>query len=52
MIDDAFKLTLDILFPPLPEFEASPPVTFSVDGYSDDLNMWGDKFAKLKIVNG
>ena len=52
MLDDAFKLTLDQLFPPLPsakleqyESAESPPRNggerFPVPGYTDDENMWG-----------
>jgi hypothetical protein len=56
MIDDAFKLTLDIVYPSL-KCEALPePVNvslnieskFKVDGYEDDFNMWGEKFYRLK----
>ena len=49
MLDDAFKLTLDVLYPPLkgdqlPESAQDEVVSnekFSVDGYADDYNMWG-----------
>lgn len=51
MLDDAFKLTLDQLFPPLPSAKLeqygaeSPPrgtgQQFAVPGYKDDENMWG-----------
>ncbi len=36
MINDAFKLTLDLIF--MPEF--SDNVKFSVDNYSDEENMF------------
>ena len=39
MIDDAFKLTLDVLFPPvipMPE----PKKAFPVEGYDDQDNLW------------
>lgn len=49
MLDDAFKLTLDVLYPALkgdqlPESAQDEAVSnekFSVDGYADDYNMWG-----------
>jgi|LauGreDrversion4_2_1035121.scaffolds.fasta_scaffold86003_2 hypothetical protein len=64
MLNDAFKLTLDVLYPPLKGFTApkqadDPGSTvndplqdiasplqekFSVDGYPDEVNMWGDSF--------
>ena len=58
MLDDAFKLTVDHLFPPLapakleqlgvePSTGAQP---FKVPGYSDTENMWGnDPFYILRI---
>lgn len=60
MIDDAFKLTLDVLFPALKgdalpdrddSYEDQPPITeekFSVKGYANDYNMWGDKIYKFR----
>lgn len=50
MINDAFKLTLDSLFPPLPEFVEVRPEScdkFSVDNYADSVNMWGERLLKL-----
>ena len=50
MINDAFKLTLDSLFPPLPEFAEAMPEScdkFSVDNYADSVNMWGERLLKL-----
>ena len=56
MLDDAFKLTLDVVFPPLkgnalPDRDAldidQPAITnekFHVPGYDDEYNMWGVKF--------
>ena len=51
MLDDALKLTLDQLFPPLPtqkleQYGAESPtrgakLAFPVPGYRDDENMWG-----------
>ena len=58
MLDDAFKLTLDVMFPPLSqakiaeangEEEAGPPVAmtrtevFPVPGQPDNENLWGDQ---------
>ena len=45
MIDDAFKLTLDILFPPPKNFygigiESKINKYYTVDGYDDSVNMW------------
>ena len=64
MLNDAFKLTLDVVYPPLKGFTApkqaddlataandalqdiASPLSekFNVDGYPDDVNMWGDSF--------
>jgi len=43
MLDDAFKLTLDVLFPALPHVcEPGPRVQhFKVAGRSDEENLWG-----------
>ena len=57
MLDDAFKLTLDVMFPPKSaaqiaeahEDEAEAPIvsgkaaTFPVDGYTDSENIFGDQ---------
>lgn len=56
MLDDAFKLTLDVVFPPLkgdqlPESAQEEVVSndkFAVDGYADDYNMWGQMFYKFR----
>ena len=53
MLDDAFKLTLDQVYPALradqlPEREWTQE-RFAVDGYADSLNMWGEKFYKLRL---
>lgn len=41
MINDAFKLTIDVIFPPLTQYSIKPsPEVFSVPGYSDKENMW------------
>jgi|APSaa5957512535_1039671.scaffolds.fasta_scaffold247710_1 hypothetical protein len=42
MLDDAFRLTLDVQFPPPRDQDCSEQTigTFSVDGYSDLQNMW------------
>lgn len=38
MLDDAFKLTVDVLFPNYNKQEQAQ--TFKVEGYDDHLNMW------------
>lgn len=57
MIDDAFKLTLDLVFPPLktdnlPERDPLDGLVgegaFEVEGYADEFNMWGDKFYSFR----
>ena len=53
MVNDAFKLTLDPLFPPLPEFAEIKPEScerFSVDNYADSVNLWGERLLKLRCV--
>lgn len=55
MLDDALKLTLDVVFPPLKD-EALPEREnqvvshdkFPVRGYPDDFNMWGESFYKFR----
>lgn len=37
MLDDAFKLTLDRLFPKKNKIDRK---TFKVEGYQDEVNMW------------
>jgi hypothetical protein len=55
MLDDAFKLTLDLIYPQLkgdqlPEREDQfTDDKFVVQGYPDDLNMWGEKFYKFRL---
>lgn len=43
MLDDAFRLTLDVIFPPLPHVSDPGPRVqhFKVPGRSDDENLWG-----------
>ena len=55
MLDDALKLTLDVVFPPLkdedmPERDDCAPSNdkFAVRGYPDDYNMWGESFYKFR----
>lgn len=56
MLDDAFRLTIDKMFPPLrpedcPEQDSETRLTsevFSVDGYDDEQNLWGYKFYKFR----
>jgi len=40
MIDDAFKLTLDVLFPPFYQYTNIKLKSYSVDGYENNENMW------------
>lgn len=40
MLDDAFKLTLDCIFPPLAQHASVSAKKYSVEGYGDDENMW------------
>ena len=46
MLDDAFKLTLDQLYPPISnlKFKKEEQRFFEVDGYQDEQNLWGDFF--------
>jgi hypothetical protein len=68
MLNDAFKLTLDVIYPPIKSFtgtkQVDDPITaineptqeiasplqekFSVDGYSDEVNMWGESFYQFR----
>ena len=58
MLDDAFKLTIDVVYPPL-KGDALPAndddqvvinneQKFPVDGYQDDDNMWGYRFYRFR----
>ena len=40
MIDDAFKLTLDLVFPPIPQYVSINRKQYSIDNYSDEENVW------------
>lgn len=40
MVDGAFKLTVDALFPPTPQCMAFPRKAYPVPGYPDDANLW------------
>ena len=55
MLDDAFKLTLDVMYPPMPTTKIAEALgeepesitsnkigTFPVPGYQDHENLWGD----------
>lgn len=58
MLDDAFKLTLDVVYGQISNFKkanndnddniadelASEKKIYSVDGYNDEQNMWGNYF--------
>ena len=60
MIDDAFKLTIDVLYPPLKQDVAadntnnseecfgSSDEIFPVVGYPNTYNMWGDRVYKFR----
>ena len=56
MLDDAFKLTLDMMFPPLTPAKIAEalvgeedepiqnrPTIFPVPGYTDVENLWGEQ---------
>ena len=56
MLDDAFKLTLDVMYPPFPPAKlqealgddydpatASKKTVFPVPGYQDTENLWGEQ---------
>ena len=54
MLDDAFKLTLDVIYPPMPPAKIAEALgeeeslqtkltTFPVEGYPDTENLWGDQ---------
>jgi len=40
MIENAFKLTVDSLFPPPAQYMIFPKKVYSVSGYADDINLW------------
>jgi len=40
MLDNAFKLTIDAIFSPLPQYLMLARKNYHVDGYPDDANMW------------
>lgn len=40
MIDDAMKLTIDIIYPQLIKIAGSNDKKYPVTGYSDDINLW------------
>ncbi len=50
MLDDAFKLTLDVLFPPINKslHKVVEDQLFKVDGYPDAVNMWGESFYSIR----
>lgn len=63
MLDDAFKLTLDVMFPPLTpakmlealgdEFDPNhKQSSYPVDGYTDNENLWGDQAFYILRVPG
>mmetsp|Transcript_3788 Transcript_3788/g.6469 ORF Transcript_3788/g.6469 Transcript_3788/m.6469 type:complete len:107 (+) Transcript_3788:78-398(+) len=43
MIDDAFRLTLDVVYPP-PFSNSGNRKKFGIDGYDDDENLWRHVF--------
>ena len=46
MLDDAFKLTIDRIFPKGRDIKEEANAVFSVDGYSNNENLW--EFMELK----
>lgn len=54
MLDDAFKLTLDVLYPPIPNLKIYKPrdepeeEAFPVDGYPNEENLWGSCFYRFR----
>ena len=52
MLDDAFKLTLDLLFPQFTKGSCTVGTdsAFRVDGYPDSDNMWGESFYNLRPI--
>lgn len=57
MLDDAFKMTLDVVYPALardqlPEREGAPSQEhFPVAGYPDEQNLWGECFYQFRAPN-
>jgi hypothetical protein len=60
MLDDAFKITLDVVYPPLkgdalPERDQDDSFVnvadekFQVQGYPNEVNMWGTSFYKFRF---
>ena len=54
MVDDAFKLTLDLVFPPIPQYTNPNKKVYSIDNYSDEENVWyyneGKDYVILTII--
>ena len=58
LLDDAFKLTLDVLYPPLynikplqenDENDEKVQKSVSVEGYPDSQNLWGEPFYQFRL---
>ena len=54
MIDDAFRLTLDLAFPPLSYADKdcvarAAKSSFPLSGYTDEENLWGEAFYEFRI---
>ena len=40
MIDNAFKLTVDSIFPPSSKYLLLPTKIYPIEGYTNDINLW------------
>lgn len=40
MLDNAFKLTVDVMFPPSPQYMQLPKKVYPLEGYANDVNLW------------
>ena len=40
MLDNAFRLTVDIIFPPMSQYMQCTRKVYPVEGYSNDINLW------------
>lgn len=49
MLDDAFKLTIDVLFPKPEEFYDDPELNFVVDDYDESENLWEYVYSHKRI---
>ena len=49
MLDDAFKLTIDVLFPKPEECYDEPELNFVVDDYDESENLWEYVYSHKRI---